>query len=285
MRNTAENKQENSRPISKTKTTPVQTVHFKENHLHQSKQIAKPERERSNLNKMFPIPVSYVSIQGDKPKENDSAEIETNKKIIFQRSGTFVNQHGVPQHMKMDRSKTMLHSGRGRGRNYGRLLDYNSNTANQNYINNLIGRSGTEVNLQDSSDFMASAVTLDKSTVKGGGVKPIVNDLPVHSKFSKKSTTIGHALHRANSADHSAPYEQVKSSKSSHSEKSRHNTSKDVVLPKPVPPSQQYLEGGGQTGNSTPWGSRSLPSPRTLALQKQETENNEVREHDIIIKR
>ena len=36
----------------------------------------------------------------------------------------------------------------------------------------------------------------------------------------------------------------------------------DAALPKPAPPSQKYLEGYTQN-NESPWGSRTVPSPRS----------------------
>lgn len=60
--------------------------------------------------------------------------------------------------------------------------------------------------------------------------------------------------------------EPVTSTQAPRARERREKPTRDLYLPKPVPPSQHYLEGRTQ---STPFGSRSLPSPRSLYLQKE----------------
>nr|XP_022325273.1 uncharacterized protein LOC111125594 isoform X4 [Crassostrea virginica] len=231
-----------------TKSAPVHAVHFRENHHHQSIQRnppPKPERF-SHVNKMFPLSVSYVSIQGNEGKEKED------KKALY-KSGTFIessnsnSMHGL----RVERSRTTMHSSHVKRRS--KVIEHNGpinqNLIGQEYLNTLLGKSTDVVPPKQDVQLNLSSHQLDVSK------QPAQNEIATRKMSPKLSQSTPKASESVPSAHHPRVKER------------REKPNRDLYLPKPALPSQQYLEGRAP-GLSTPYGSRSLPSPRSLYLQK-----------------
>lgn len=233
-----------------TKSAPVHAVHFRDNHHHQPVQrnsSSKPER-LSHVNKMFPLSVSYVSIQGNEAKEKED-------KKVFYKSGTFIensNSTTMPG-LRVERSRTTMHSSHVKRRtkvieNNGPI---NTNLIGQEYLSTLLGKSHDVVQPQQDVQFNVSSHQLEVSRQSSQ------NEVATTKQQRKMSPIVSQP---------SKSSEPVTSTQAPRARERREKPTRDLYLPKPVPPSQHYLEGRTQ---STPFGSRSLPSPRSLYLQKE----------------
>ncbi|XP_048773172.1 uncharacterized protein LOC125678626 isoform X3 [Ostrea edulis] len=245
-----------------TKSAPVHNVHFRETQ-HQSiprNPSTKPER-LSHVNKMFPLSVSYVSIQGNDEKDKEDKKLH--------KSGTFIeNSNSNPMHgLRVERSRTTMHSSHVKRRtkvieNNGPI---NQNLIGQEYLTTLLGKTPEALQPKPAQDVQFS-----------------VNSHPIESNVSRQPTQ---ASTEKQAYSETASGKQRKMSpilsqnpnkpentalnQQSRARGSKDRPNKEVFLPKPVLPSQQYLEGRSQQGLSTPYGSRSLPSPRSLYLQRE----------------
>ncbi|XP_060068103.1 uncharacterized protein LOC132548269 [Ylistrum balloti] len=262
----------------------------------------KAERSQ-NIGKMFPVTMSYVSIQGNKNNSSDepgsiAPDPQQQMKKAFARSGTFVesNVPAIPPGLKMERSRTIMNNNKRvdfRHRGVKITIDpsiYTNHTPNTQ-------------NSRGPPDLTPNAVSIDRHISKrnsnlssAGTVRAIVNDLNTvrppsnksqisnnndssHSKSANKthcdthgdiktptknSVTFAHSQTESNRPP-------TKSAVSNSNSDPRVTTGERPVtypdrkrgfrenLPKPELPSQQYLEGAQ---SSSPWGSRSLTSPR-----------------------
>ncbi|OWF39496.1 Usherin [Mizuhopecten yessoensis] len=277
-----------------------------------------PKAERSqNIGKMFPVTMSYVSIQGNQKSSGDepgsiAPEPQQQTKKAFVRSGTFVESNNVPAihpGLKMERSRTIMNSNRRvdfRHRGVKITIDpsiYTNHTPNTQ-------------NSRGPPDLSPNAVSIDRHISKrnsnlssAGTVRAIVNDLNSVRPPSNKSQissnndlnnyrppnktlcdTHGDVKSMKNSVtfahtESNRPPTKSAVSKGNHEPRiasgerpvtypDRKNRFRENALPKPEPPSQQYLEG---TQSSSPWSSRSMTSPRNSQdLGRSKYDNAEV---------
>ena len=205
-----------------------------------------------------PLSMSCVSMQDDPDKKTEV--VHENLK----RGLSFVEQsNNIP--VKVERSRTFVNSGRYRTR--GQKVEA------------MLMNSSPKV----SADLIPNAVSIDRTSVLQtsslGSTKemfrPIVNDLPKH-KHSNNDSKISEKVHSSHTEKvqssierHHSTLENVRNSGDrGHSSNHKHHSSQEKLrhlpenraLPKPKPPSQQYLK---ESISNTPYGSRSLPSPKT----------------------
>lgn len=257
----------------------------------------KPERNQ-NIGKMFPVTMSYVSIQGSQNPSDEPGptvpEPQQQVKKVFARSGTYVENNSIPaisSGLKMDRSRTIM--------NNSRRVDFRHRGVKITIDPSVYSGQNAQ-NVRDPPDLTPSAVSIDRhvskkssNTHSAGMTRAIVNDLntvrppsnkshtstDVNSKSSIKSAvqfdtpgdvrSLKNVVSFANSEHYrpptkSAAFNNPSDSRSATGERpvtypDKKKGFRDTNLPKPELPSQQYLE-GAQT--SSPWASRLLSSPR-----------------------
>ncbi|XP_033764202.1 uncharacterized protein LOC117345255 isoform X3 [Pecten maximus] len=279
---------------SRSQNNPVQVKE-----AFQSRPPPQKVEKPQNIGKMFPVTMSYVSIQGNQNGSGDepsaiAPDPQQQMKKAFARSGTFVESNNsipvIPPGLKMERSRTIINNNRRDFRHRGVKITidpsiYTNHTPNTQ-------------NSRGPPDLTPSAVGIDRHVSKrnsnlssAGTVRTLVNDLnsvrPPSNRSQGSSNnepksankthcdTHGEVKHIKNSVTF-APTESnrppTKSAVSNNGHEPRVATGERPVtypdrkrglrenaLPKPELPSQQYLEG---TQSSSPWGSRSLNSPR-----------------------
>ncbi|KAJ8300108.1 hypothetical protein KUTeg_021627 [Tegillarca granosa] len=257
-----ESQQHQPPPVPKTRS-PGLSVHFKEPHPSSYKKPQKPEALAIN-HKMFPVSMSYVSIQGGDREEVMASSHPNDQDSLKRERSSMDSANSV---LKMQRSRTMIHSGR---------TNLRTHPLNESF-NNSHTRNVQDVNLTPST---VSLDTANKN--KQSKTKPIINDLPIKSvknpspvtesdlttvsdtnKSSEHVITSAHRSHKSSAhRSHHTNYESgdknVKTTEKLNNHSERPKSIKETFLPKPSLPSQQYLESGG-----TNWGSRTLPSPRS----------------------
>jgi hypothetical protein len=212
---------------------------------------------------MFPLSVSYVSIQGNDDKDKDDKKIH--------KSGTFIeNSTPNPMHgLRVERSRTTMHSSHVKRRtkvieNNGPI---NQNMIGQEYLSTLLGKTPEALQPKPAQDvqFSVSSHQIDTSSSRQPSQQTSTEKPAYIESASSKQRKMSPILSQNPPKPEAMPLNQQ--SRARGGGKDRPN--KEVFLPKPVLPSQQYLEGRSQHGLSTPYGSRSLPSPRSLYLQRE----------------
>ncbi|XP_052091160.1 uncharacterized protein LOC127728036 isoform X3 [Mytilus californianus] len=255
-------KKSDSRPSSR-KLNGMYSPAFREQKHYQQKQNGQKTDKNSVMKFTVPLSMSRVSMQDD-PDKNSEVVHESIKRGL-----SFVEQSNSNS-MKVERSRTFVNSGRYRTR--GQKIEA------------MLGNS-TKIN----PDLIPTAVSVEKFSVHQiqpnasagttkDSYKPILNDLPPtkhkHHNNSDIRTCEKHPEKVQSSIERSrnsmerhhstldtirTSTDRVHSSSTRHQDKMR-NSQEMKPLPKPKPPSQQYLK---ESVSNTPLGSRSLPSPRT----------------------
>ncbi|KAK3601002.1 hypothetical protein CHS0354_008111 [Potamilus streckersoni] len=238
----AELKKESSRPLSKSKSAKEK--------LHR-----RPEQIQ-NASKMFPLSVSYVSIQGrdENGTEESTGDVRTPEleinhlKRTLSRTNTGIeSSSGATGYgLKLERSKTGL---------------VGTKERKQKLSSAKLDQTGTEkFSLVNSEGGKAGGIVTDKTS-------------PLHSHASEKEPS---KVESSKMADFGKSTNISDSDKSKHySERSKtiipsdrgryvpreNKFSRELALPKPSPPSQQYLE-GNVTVPDLPWMTHILPGSR-----------------------
>lgn len=218
-------------------------------------------------------------MQDDPDKKSDTQE-------SIKRGLSFVEQSSAPS-LKLERSRTITHSGRFKTR--GQKIEA------------MLGN-GTKI----SADKIPSVVMVDVSSVQSissskESVKPIINDLTQsrhknnHGNGDKqksnseyrvcdKQSEKGHGSidkNRHSADQRRISVDNVRGSfdrsynlvqKPPTPQEKLRNSHEFKTLPKPKPPSQQYLK---ESSTNSPIGSRSLPSPRTTKEISKEFDHSE----------
>ncbi|XP_063423739.1 uncharacterized protein LOC134707680 isoform X3 [Mytilus trossulus] len=253
-------KKSDSRPNSR-KLNGMYSPAFRDQKHHQQKQNY-PKTDKNSMMK-FTVPLSRVSMQDDPDKTSEVVHES------IKRGLSFVEQSNSNS-IKVERSRTFVNSGRYRTR--GQKIEA------------MLGNS-TKIN----PDLIPTAVSVEKFSVHQippnanvgstkDSYKPILNDLPptkhkhhnngdvrTCDKHPEKVQSSNERLRNSMERHHSTLDNVRTSSDRVHSSSTRtqdkmRNSQEMKPLPKPKPPSQQYLK---ESVSNTPLGSRSLPSPRT----------------------
>lgn len=172
---------------------------------------------------MFPLSVSYVSIQGNEAKEKED-------KKVFYKSGTFIensNSTTMPG-LRVERSRTTMHSSHVKRRtkvieNNGPI---NTNLIGQEYLSTLLGKSHDVVQPQQDVQFNVSSHQLEVSRQSSQ------NEVATTKQQRKMSPIVSQP---------SKSSEPVTSTQAPRARERREKPTRDLYLPKPVPPSQHYL--------------------------------------------
>ena len=249
---------------------------LRENRHYQPKQNTQKNDKNMMMKINVPLSMSRVSMQDDPDKKVEAVHEN------IKRGLSFVEQSNNNTPTKIERSRTFANSGRfrTRGQKVEAMLLNNSPKI--------------------TPDLIPSAVSIDKSSISSSSIlgnkdspKPIVNDLPINKsrQFNISDSRITEKVHTSSSQeklrgsmernhstlDSSKTPERVQSSNYHkphiYQDKVRHSL-ENKSLPKPKPPSQQYLmesstnnnaahNGSRSLPNNTLYGSHSLPSPRT----------------------
>ncbi|CAC5417187.1 unnamed protein product [Mytilus coruscus] len=255
-------KKSDSRPSSR-KLNGMYSPAFRDQKHYQQKQNGQKTDKNSVMKFTVPLSMSRVSMQDD-PDKNSEVVHESIKRGL-----SFVEQSNSNS-MKVERSRTFVNSGRYRTR--GQKIEA------------MLGNS-TKIN----PDLIPTAVSVEKFSVHQiqpnasagttkDSYKPILNDLPptknkhhnnsdirTCEKHPEKVQSSNERSRNSMERHHSTldtirtSTDRVHSSSTRHQDKMR-NSQEMKPLPKPKPPSQQYLK---ESVSNTPLGSRSLPSPRT----------------------
>lgn len=244
-----------------------------------SHHVTSSHNDRQNIGKMFPVNMSYVSIQakGDKSAPPDgglvppvavNTETPSPRKNVG-RSGNFAETHpGLRQGaFKFERSKTLMGTSR---KGDHRVSTLKSDNALQGNMLN------TQTQTPPGPDIVSPTTSLDKPVLRhiptsksldsnASRMKSEPSSQPGSSKQSRELPASRSPV-KTPSSFHEERRSSVKSSsdRAISAEQSLHYSrrkSKEFALPKPERPSQRYLE--GSHGNDAVWASRSLPSPRT----------------------
>lgn len=253
-------KKSDSRPNSR-KLNGMYSPAFREQKHYQQKPNG-PKTDKNSMMK-FTVPLSRVSMQDDPDKTSEVVHEN------IKRGLSFVEQSNSNS-IKVERSRTFVNSGRYRTR--GQKIEA------------MLGNS-TKIN----PDLIPTAVSVEKFSVHQippnanvgstkDSYKPILNDLPptkhkhhnngdvrTCDKHPEKVQSSNERLRNSMERHHSTldnvrtSTDRVHSSSTRTQDKMR-NSQEMKPLPKPKPPSQQYLK---ESVSNTPLGSRSLPSPRT----------------------
>ncbi|XP_071156057.1 uncharacterized protein [Mytilus edulis] len=265
-------KKSDSRPNSR-KLNGMYSPAFRDQKHYQQKQNG-PKTDKSSMMK-FTVPLSRVSMQDDPDKTSEVVHES------IKRGLSFVEQSNSNS-IKVERSRTFVNSGRYRTR--GQKIEA------------MLGNS-TKIN----PDLIPTAVSVEKFSVHQippnanvgstkDSYKPILNDLPptkhkhhnngdvrTCDKHPEKVQSSNERLRNSMERHHSTldnvrtSTDRVHSSSTRTQDKMR-NSQEMKPLPKPKPPSQQYLK---ESVSNNPLGSRSLPSPRTSKEYAREFDHHD----------
>jgi len=260
--------------VPATSPTNRPVAELKYEHGNKSKQqrtITKPERPSHSASVQPRVALSTVSMQNNKNENSSESKPPDTSGAGVKKAAVKNDPAGLSNSLKMERSRTTISGREWRKGKYSNNAQHRNEAENTN-TNKLSASTKGHDLLDQVRKERSRPNTNDKDPVfvptgpresrrtkvvdETGNIKQEVQIISKDRDSLKLTSATSNFRERSSNKGQSSPFDLTRS-------RDERKAFKDANLPKPSLPSQRYLEGQVTPNSDSPWGSRSLLSPKS----------------------